>query len=112
MSRAAVRFVPKGSGTSGHSGGGEERIMGREEVNGRVGRVQRTLEANATTLALTLSQMGSKYCNILGPNHVASRQWSRILLKQKSGHPTPLLTTSNDGDWIGMTDLFSVAVTL
>lgn len=44
MSRAAVRCVPKGSGTSGHSGGGEERIMGREEVNGRGGRVQRPMQ--------------------------------------------------------------------
>ena len=112
MSRAAVGCMPKGSGTSGHSGGGGERSMGTEEVTGRGGRVQRTLEANAMALALTLSQMGSKYCNTLGPNHVASRQWSRILLKQKLGCLTPLLKPSSDGDWIVMTDLFSVAVTL
>ena len=86
--------------------------MGTEEVTGRGGRVQRTLEANAMALALTLSQMGSKYCNTLGPKHVASRQWSRILLKQKLGCLTPLLKPSSDGDCIVMTDLFSVAVTL
>ena len=83
---------------------------GNQGPKGR--RVQRTLEANAMALALTLSQMGSKYCNTLGPNHVASRQWSRILLKQKWGRLTPLLKPSSDGDWIVMTDLFSVAVTL
>lgn len=69
---------------------------GQRGGKGKRGQGAGGLRRQRNDFGLTLSQMGSKYCNTLGPNQVASRQWSPV----KSGHLTPLLKPSSYGDWL------------